>query len=106
MHETAPVSSVKRNPTALKMVREVSLQQYSQWLMEKFEKFHPPTELIEQLQDLDNQRTYLSAIFDEMHDGDSLWLCQSQKIGPLSGHEGIALVRDGRPIIYVRLITY
>jgi hypothetical protein len=106
MRKIASDSSVKRNPTDLKLIREVTLQQYSNWLMEKFEGLIQSQEIIEKIQDLDKQRIYLSPIFDEMRDGDSLWLSQSQQIGPLYGHEGIALVRDQHPLIYIRIIVY
>ena len=43
-------------------------------------------------------------LYEELRDGDSLWLCRSRVIGPLHGHEGIALVRDKQPVIYIRII--
>jgi hypothetical protein len=36
----------------------------------------------------------------------TMWLARSRQRGPLYGHEGIALVRNGRPAEYVRVWNY
>ncbi|SCM79590.1 hypothetical protein KL86PLE_90534 [uncultured Pleomorphomonas sp.] len=58
------------------------------------------------VRDLAKLKKGLSPLYDEMRDSDRLWLCRSREIGLLYGHEGIALVRDGRPIVYIRVVQY
>jgi hypothetical protein len=61
---------------------------------------------MQRFRDLEILKRGLSPIFDEMQDGDSLWLCQSRFRAPLIGHEGVALVRDKRPLIYIRVLNH
>lgn len=104
MVDPFPPISVKRDPEGLALVVEVTLPQISSWLMHQFEDL--PEHLLQHIRDLDLLKKALAPLYDEMADGDSLWLCRSRQIGPPHGHEGIALVREGRPIIYVRLVAY
>ena len=95
-------TAVKRDPVDIELVKEVTLQQLSDWLMLHFEGL--PRHLVEPIRDLEALKRGLSPIYDELCDGDSIWLCRSLIIGPLHGHEGVALVRDKRPVIYIRVI--
>lgn len=104
MVEMFSPSHVVRNPEGIVRVIEVTLPQISSWLMHRLEGL--PEHLMQHVRDLDLLKEGLAPLYDEMRDGDSLWLCRSQQIGPLHGHEGIALVRDGRPIIYIRVVQY
>jgi len=88
--------AVRRGPTDIELVREVTLQQGSDWLLRRFEGL--PDHFMQRFRDLEILKRGLSPIFDEMQDGDSLWLCQSRFRAPLIGHEGVALVRDKRPL--------
>lgn len=38
--------------------------------------------------------------------GDELWICRSRYIGPLAGHEGVGVVRDGNVVKYEAIIHY
>ncbi|WP_460088497.1 hypothetical protein [Roseibium sp. LAB1] len=95
-------SAVKRDPPDIELVKEVTLQQFSNWLMRHFGAL--PQHLVEPIRDLTTLKRGLAPIYEELRDGDSLWLCRSRVIGPLHGHEGIALVRDKQPVIYIRII--
>lgn len=48
----------------------------------------------------------LLPLTDQMLGQDELWLCRSRRIGPLYGHRGVALVRDGEIIQYVNFINH
>lgn len=48
----------------------------------------------------------IAPLLDAMVTGDTLWLCRSKHRGVLYGHEGIALVRDRQPIIYLPVVNY
>jgi len=97
-------NAVKRDPTDIELVQEVTLQQLSDWLMRRFEGL--PEHLLRRIRDLETLKNGLSPIFNEMRDGDSIWLCQSRFTAPLWGHEGFALVRDNRPAIYIRVLNH
>lgn len=94
---------VHRYPKDVELIREVSLEDLSSWLAEHFEGL---PQFQERVRDLTELRDILSPIFNEMRDGDEVWVCQSQRRAPLFGHEGVALVRVGRPVLYVRVIQY
>jgi hypothetical protein len=102
MVDTFPPISVKRDPDGLALVVEVSLPQISSWLLHQFEDL--PEHQLQHIRDLDLLRKTLAPLYDEMRDGDSLWLCRSQ-IGP-HAHEGVALVRDGKPVVYARMTQH
>lgn len=95
---------VTHNPKNIVRVIEVTLPQISSWLMYQLEGL--PEHLMQHVRDLDLLKEGLAPLYREMQDGDGLWLCRSDQIGPLHGHEGIALVRDGRPIVYIRVVQY
>lgn len=38
--------------------------------------------------------------------GDEVWICRSRFIGPLAGHEGLGIVRNGQVVRYDSLIDY
>ena len=48
----------------------------------------------------------LAPLLEHMTEGDTLWWCRSTKRGPLYGHEGVALVRQGGPVIYLLMLNY
>jgi hypothetical protein len=66
-------SSVQRDPTDIELVREVTVQQISDWLMSLIGGLHglPDDVLraVKRLQDLDYLKNGLSPIFMEMQDG-------------------------------------
>ena len=38
--------------------------------------------------------------------GDELWICQSRFVGPMAGHQGLGIVRNGKVLTYERLKNY
>lgn len=65
-----------------------------------------PQHILEKIRDLTTLEEGLGPIFRAKKEGDSLWLAESEHIGPLYGHRGIALVRENRPVIYIKFIQY
>ncbi len=104
MAEMFSPSSVIRDPKNIVRVIEVTLPQISSWILYHWGGL--PEYLAKHFRDLDLLKKGLAPLYDEMREGDSLWLCRSDQIGPLFGHEGIGLVRDGRVIIYIRMVQY
>jgi hypothetical protein len=96
--------AVHRDPTDIELVKEVTLRQISDWLMRHYEGL--PEHLLSRIRDLETLKDGLSPIFNEMREGDSIWLCQSRVRAPLWGSEGLALVRDNRPVIYIRVLNH
>lgn len=96
-------SAVRHNPADLELVREVTLQDLSDWLLLTGAALLPE-HLSQRVRNLGSLKEDLSPLFDGMREGDSLWLCRSRFRAPLFGHEGIARVRDGLPVVYV-LVT-
>lgn len=95
---------VRRNPKDIVLTKEVTLQEIADWLLKIF---GPSSEHISSdVRDLDMLKEKLSPIYSELKDGDQVWLCCSQVRGPLTGHEGVALVRNGQPVIYKKIIQY
>lgn len=93
-----------RNPGDLELVEETTPDKFREWLIEKVGEFGRfPLDFVERLPD---PRARLAPLLDSMTTGDSLWLCRTKRRGPLYGNEGVALVRDGKPILYVRVIQY
>ncbi|WP_026792247.1 hypothetical protein [Pleomorphomonas oryzae] len=103
MVDPFPPISVKRDPEGLALVVEVTLPQISSWLMHQFEDL--PEHLLQHIRDLDLLKKALAPLYDEMADGDSLWLCRGRPTGP-HADEGVALVREGRPILYMRMVSH
>lgn len=94
-------NAVRREPTDIELIQEITLRWLSDWLIQRAEGL--PEHLLQRIRDLAALRDSLSAIFNDMREGDSIWLCQSRVRAPLWGHEGVALVRDNRPIVYIRI---
>lgn len=90
-----------REPTDIVLVVEMSLPQISSWLARLAEDM---PDRVPPHQDLDALKKDLAPLYDEMRAGDSLWLCQSIVMGPGHGHVGLALVRDGQPVVYIRVV--
>jgi len=88
----------------LELVQETSPEDFREWVIQKIGGLGGlPRDLVDRLPD---PRVELAPLLDAMIAGDSLWLCRTKKMAPLYGNEGIALVRDGRPIIYLRAYNY
>jgi hypothetical protein len=104
MVEMFSLGAAMRDPKDITLVIEVTLQQISDWVVYQAEGL--PNHLMQRMHDLAELKKGLSPLYDEMRDGDSLWLCRSHEIGPLYGHEGIALVRNRQPVIYIRVVQY
>lgn len=94
---------VHHYPKDLKLIRAVSLQELSDWFVQQFEGL---PQFQERARDLKDLREILSPIFKEIREDDRVWICQSKQRGPLLGHEGVALVRNEQPVIYIRVIQY
>ncbi|MDT3380886.1 hypothetical protein RNI52_26405 [Labrys neptuniae] len=89
----------------VELERETTLRDFQQWVIHSF-GLQEQDDLRRRIGDEAQIKQMLSPIFDEMRDGDSLWLCRSIVLGPLLGHRGIALVRAGRPLIYLKILNY
>jgi hypothetical protein len=95
---------VHRNPADIELVREVTLQEISDWFLEIFAPLSE--QILSSIRDLDAVKEGLSPIYKEMKNGDTIWLCRSIRRAPLIGNEGVALVRNEQPLIYIRVIQY
>lgn len=95
------VQQVRSNPDDIELVREVSLRQVSDWLLSFMGE--PPDPLADRIRDLEALKEHFSPILSRMEEGDTMWLARSQRRGALYGHEGIALVRNGEPVEYMRV---
>lgn len=93
------------NPTGLELVEETNPPGFRDWLIQlmggRIDNF--PQTVIDRVNDPD---TELAPLLAEMLPGDRLWRCRSTKRAVLIGHEGIAVVRDGRPIAYMLVMNY
>ncbi len=92
--------NINYSPTGLELVEEITPAGFRDRLiafvggaMEGF-----PPRLIDRIS---NPEQELSPLLKEMVEGDQLWWCQSEKRAVLIGNEGVAVVRDGRPIAYM-----
>lgn len=95
------IPQVQSNPDDIELVREVSLQQVSDWLLSFIgDGPHP---LVDRIGDLEALKEHFSPILSRLQEGDAMWLARSQRRGALYGHEGIALVRNGQPTEYMRV---
>lgn len=97
-------SHVTHDTDDIALVVEVTLPQISSWLLNRFED--PPEHVLQHIRDPDLLKEGLAPLYDEMQAGDSLWLCRSRVGGGPHGHEGVALVRDGRAVVYVKVVQY
>lgn len=72
---------------------------------------HFVNKTIEQFPDArDKLLAWVDAIIPQMMKdagpGDELWICRSRYIGPLAGHEGLGVVRDGKVVKYQSIRRY
>jgi hypothetical protein len=92
-------------PTGLELVNEISPPGFRDWMIQfmggRIDNF--PQAFIDAV---NNPEAELAPLLSEMLLGDRLWRCRSEERGPLYGHEGVAVVRDGRPVVYMRAINY
>ncbi len=103
-HEFKAMSANRRlhhNPSDLELVQETTPEGFGEWIGETITRDFGARDFLDRLPD---PRALLSPLLDTMAPGDSLWLCRSKHRGVLYGNEGIAPVRDGQPIIYLRVI--
>jgi hypothetical protein len=101
-----PATSIHRDPEDIVLVRELTLQQLSDWMLRQYEIFRLPERYLKLFRDLDRLKSGLSPIFKEMRAGDTIWVAESRLRTSLWGHEGIALVRDSRPVVYIRMRNF
>lgn len=88
----------------LDIVQKTTPSEFVEWVIRKFGDSLPKS-IVDRFRahPIDEE---LAPMLNALEDGDALWLCKSRKMGPLYGHEGVALVRNGRPLIYLRVIDY
>lgn len=96
------MSSIDRDPTDVLLVVEMSQPQISSWLARLADDM--PDHLTPPGRDPNTLEKTLAPLYEEMRDGDSLWLCQSRAKEPDHAHVGIALVREDRPVAYIRMV--
>jgi hypothetical protein len=99
------MSKLVNKPSGLELIEETTLDGFRDWQIQLFggQLGGLPQPLIDAIND---PATTLAPLLRGMRPGDQLWLCRSEKRGPLYGHEGIAVVRDGRPMIYMCIWNY
>lgn len=96
--------SVVQDPVGLELVEEISLGSFRAWNIEMLGGIVGlPQSLIDAVND---PATELAPLMSTMLPGDQLWRCRSAMRGPLFGHEGVAVVRQMRPIAYLRKWNY
>ncbi len=92
------------DPIGLELIAEMTPASIREWNIQmlggRLEGL--PQGVIDGVNDPEAQLTPLLA---KMLPGDQLWRCRRRR-EPLIGHEGIALVRKMRPIIYFRIWNY
>lgn len=96
---------LRYNPVDLELVRETTPQDLREWIVRTIERMagKVPADLLDRLPD---PHVVIAPLLDAMVTGDTLWLCRSKHRGVRYGHEGIALVRDRQPIIYLPVVNY
>ena len=77
----------------LVMVRRITLDEYPAWYLSRTGVVHRTAPEVR-----------FAELISDMVETDELWVSHSRKIGTLHGHEGLALVRDGKPIKYEIII--
>ncbi|MGH6808619.1 MAG: hypothetical protein ACREEJ_17535 [Ensifer adhaerens] len=92
---------LRYNPTDLELLQETTPEDSRDWNFQQLGGV--PQHIVDRLP---GPEVELAPLLDAMMPMDSLWLCRSQKVGPLYGNSGVALVRDGQPILYMRLLNY
>lgn len=98
------MSRLIHNPVGLELVQETTLSGFRYWCVHLFGELDRfPQDVVERL---NKPEAILAPLLDDLQSGDELWLCRSLERGALYGHEGIALVRNGQPLIYLLIINY
>lgn len=99
------MSELIRNPAGLELVEQATLSGFREWTIQMLggRLNGLPQNAVDAV---NNPKSMLAPLLDLMQPGDQLWRCRSEKRGPLYGHEGVAVVRDGRPILYMRMLNY
>lgn len=92
------------DPIGLELIAEMTPASFREWNIQmlggRLEGL--PQSVIDGVNDPEAQ---LAPLLAKMLPGDQLWRCRKWR-EPLIGHEGIALVRQMRPIIYIRMWNY
>ncbi|MGP4690083.1 hypothetical protein [Agrobacterium cavarae] len=92
------------DPIGLELIAEMTPASFREWNIQmlggRLEGL--PQSVIDGVNDPEAQ---LAPLLAELLPGDQLWRCRKWR-EPLIGHEGIALVRQMRPIIYIRIRNY
>lgn len=89
------------SPDDVELVQEITPEGFGDWIAQKIEYEFGAREFLDRVP---APHVLLSPLLDAMAAGDCLWLCRSKHRGVLHGNEGVALVRDGQPILYLRVI--
>lgn len=98
------MSKLIHNPVGLELVQETTLSGFRDWCVHRFGGFDGfPQNVLERL---NKPEAILAPLLDDLKSGDELWICRSLERGVLYGHEGIALVRNGQPLLYLLIINY
>jgi predicted aconitase len=79
----------------LVMVHRITLAEIPAWYLVQFGVPHRTAPEVR-----------FAELISEMVETDELWVSHSREIGTLHGHEGLALVRDGKPIKYEIIIDH
>lgn len=77
----------------LVMVRRITLDEFPAWYLSRTGVVHRTAPEVR-----------FEGLTSDMLESDELWISHSREIGTLHGHEGLALVRDGKPIKYEIII--
>ncbi|MGO4194247.1 hypothetical protein AB4Z13_02650 [Rhizobium sp. YAF28] len=101
----AVMSKLVNKPSGLELVEETTQDGFRDWMIQMLggRLGGLPQPLIDAVND---PATMLAPLLKVMRPGDQLWRCRSEKRAPLYGHEGIAVVRDGRPVLYMHIWQY
>ncbi|GLS22863.1 hypothetical protein GCM10007874_58830 [Labrys miyagiensis] len=92
------------DPPELQLMHKISVEGVAERTIDSFGGAETFPDLASRVRD--RMPNELAPMLDQMTEGDSLWWCRRAKRGPLYGHEGVALVRQGRAIIYLLIMNY
>lgn len=92
------------DPHDLRLVEETTAQTFVEPLLQMLGPSFLTADIVDRIRA--QPKDVIAPLLDAFEAEDGLWFCESERIGPLYGHKGIALVRNGRPVIYLRIITY
>jgi hypothetical protein len=97
--------AIIQNPTGLELVEETTPSGFRDKLIQfmggRIDNL--PRAVIARI---NNPDVELSHLLTQMLPGDRLWWCRSAKRDVLIGNEGIAVVRDGKPIAYILVMNH